>query len=618
MQAVCDCEHPEAALCAVPVNGIVTFYNITVNKAGTHLLSYRHIEIMPRSSPNDPVVEVEYTLRDNGPGFEIVSGPAEALAMPINPGPVNIGNVTGNEPAVLDPQPTCAYSDSQGNTISIGRSGTVVAMPCVDLSDPKPMRVDSSSYCRCDDEECLLGPTRISETRVKFFSILKGNVQAMFDEIGVAKFTDLKTDLARTDIRITCRYGAEDATLAATQEAELDPSFKYVLTPIYVHSNPFTVYPGRLQSLVPIFGPATTLSPGCARCPEGIHFPEEPLAAAVQLLDSAGNELDQCSSTSRFCAAAQSALLYVTLIDAGQDVSSIPVDNLHGTTETYAVDGKAHFENIKITRSNLEYRLRFLAQATNFLSNGLSSKYTIAAESDPFIVVNGPPAKITLVTSPGTATDAEVLTVQPAVGVLDLGDNQLRSDCYDECGGLLNGTCSATVANDMPECAPVIEAELVGARPPSKFLGTLTSVAKSGLASFTDLLIDSGASEVSDCMCSPLGGCTLCHCNKDGLCEDGVCNPPPPFPNYHIRMSLAGATDIYLDVPVFLQRRVSMIIMEGQPGLAVAREPFKTDIIVKVINCAGGFPSKCSACPYVRVSLHAECSLMKSSGDDSS
>ena len=280
-------------------------------------------------------------------------------------------------------------------------------------------------------------------------------------------------------------------------------------------------------------------------------------------------------------------MLYVTLFAAGEDVSATPAGNLHGTTETYAVAGKAHFDNIKITKSNLEYQLRFLAQASTFFGGGLSSNYVIYADSDPFTVVNGPPAKIRLVTSPGTATDAEVLTVQPAVGVLDVGDNQLRSDCYDDCGGILNDTCSATKSNDKPECAPVVTAELVGAKPPTTFDGTLTSVASAGVARFTDLRIDSGALQASECMCPPVGLCAMCHCNADGVCEQGVCNLPPPFPQYNIRVRLVGAPDTFVDVPVTLQRRVSNIIIEAQPTLAVAREPFQSDIIVKVVNCLG-------------------------------
>ena len=46
------------------------------------------------------------------------------------------------------------------------------------------------------------------------------------------------------------RYGTEDPVLATSQEAQLDPSFKFILTDIYVNSEPFTVYPGRLKSLV--------------------------------------------------------------------------------------------------------------------------------------------------------------------------------------------------------------------------------------------------------------------------------------------------------------------------------------------------------------------------------
>jgi hypothetical protein len=148
MQAECDCSHPDAALCAVPVNGIVTFHNLTVNKVGRHILTYRHVEIMPSASPDDPVELRSYTMRDSGPGFEILVGPADALAMPVGPAAVSMGTITGNEPAVLDPQPQCAYSDRMGNTIAVGSAGTVVAFPCVDLTDPKPMRIASDLFCR--------------------------------------------------------------------------------------------------------------------------------------------------------------------------------------------------------------------------------------------------------------------------------------------------------------------------------------------------------------------------------------------------------------------------------------------------------------------------------------
>jgi len=292
---------------------------------------------------------------------------------------------------------------------------------------------------------------------------------------------------------------------------------------------------------------------------------------------------------------APTALLYVTLFADGTDVSATPAGNLFGTTETYAVAGKAHFDDIKITKSNLQYRLRFLAQASTFLSGGLSSNYVIHADSEPFTVVNGPPAKIRLVTSPGIATDAEVLTVQPAVGVLDAGDNQLRSDCFDECGGILTESCSATEANNKPECAPMVTAELVGVKAPTTFGGTLTSVASAGVARFTDLRIDSGALQGSACMCPQVDLCAMCYCNAEGMCEQGVCNLPPPFPDYNIRVRLVGAPSTFIDVPVTLQRRVSNIVIEEQPTVAVAGESFQSDVVVKVVDCTGSIwlPALC-------------------------
>jgi hypothetical protein len=42
---------------------------------------------------------------------------------------------TGDEPAYLHPQPSCAYSDNEKNIIFFGDAGLVVGVPCYDGTD---------------------------------------------------------------------------------------------------------------------------------------------------------------------------------------------------------------------------------------------------------------------------------------------------------------------------------------------------------------------------------------------------------------------------------------------------------------------------------------------------
>ena len=122
----CSCARsyfrPHASgLCAVPSLGIVPFHNLTINKVGRYVLKFRHEEIMPRGEDEELRREI-YTYQDSL-GFGIVAGRAGSLAVVDQPATVFIGNLTGDEAALLSPQPSCAYSDNQRNPVPIGDTG---------------------------------------------------------------------------------------------------------------------------------------------------------------------------------------------------------------------------------------------------------------------------------------------------------------------------------------------------------------------------------------------------------------------------------------------------------------------------------------------------------------
>jgi hypothetical protein len=112
-----ECLATRSGHCAVPSSGIVLFHNLTVNKVGRYVLSFRHEEIMPGDGRR-----VVYTHQDSV-SFQIIPGRAESLAVVDQPSTVFLGNITGDEAALLSPQLSCAYSDNQRNSIPIGDTG---------------------------------------------------------------------------------------------------------------------------------------------------------------------------------------------------------------------------------------------------------------------------------------------------------------------------------------------------------------------------------------------------------------------------------------------------------------------------------------------------------------
>ena len=287
--------------------------------------------------------------------------------------------------------------------VEVIAAGYAVAVPCIDFSDRNiatipPQYLDPPDICACDDEPCILGPTTISEARKWGENLFGGNLLVGFNEEGIAKFTDLNTKLARSDLRLACRFASKDDDLADSPAARNDALLAFVLTAVYVTTEPFSVIPGRLATLMTLSSPADVPSPNCTRCPVGIHFQARPLTAVVQLLDSNHNELALCTSASHFCAGAPDALLYVALYAGATKVSDMPLGNLHGTTQTNAELGKAFFQDIRIAKSNAGYHLQFLAQAYDFYRYGsaLASKRVISAQSEEFIIVNGAPSAIEL------------------------------------------------------------------------------------------------------------------------------------------------------------------------------------------------------------------------------
>jgi Ca2+-binding EF-hand superfamily protein len=554
MQIECDCSHKDAALCAVPTNGYVGFHDVRVNKMGQHKLSYRHVEIMP-----DGTVKT-YTFTDSE-SFTIIPGNTEGLQIVTNPQTVMMGNITGDEPALLDPQPVCGYTDDQLNTIPMSSETFVMAIPCLDFSDTRieslpPRLLDPPRYCPCNDTACHLQLKRVRDVQSFGGATFGGNLIGRFDSIGMARFTDLNTRLARNDLRVICRFTEPDEARLDDPRALADPLFAYILSQDYVITSTFVVYPGRLQRLMPLVGPGNYS--GCARCQHGVHLLLGRLQATVQLLDSADNELVACTPASRFCRGAPTAMIKVRLYDADDNVvDNQPEGNLQGIIEVDAVQGKAYFNEVRVRSAGKGYYLRFHSQGTDFKAGGLTSTNIIHADSEPFAVVNGAPAVIDLDTAaPLIGADAEVFQVQPVLFVRDAGGNIVYSDCYNDCAETIGEQC-ALVSSDTPDsCASAVEVSLVAANDATLF-GTTTVIARGGVVVFTDLGIDSG----------------------------GDCYPPAPYPNYMIQMSLVGIDDLPIDVPVKLERRVSKLIFVDQPKLSVALETFSTDVVVQVVNC---------------------------------
>ena len=562
MTIECDCAHPKAALCAVPDKGIVSFHNITVNKMGDHVLDYLHVEIMPDGEV------VRYTYVDEA-SFTIVPGPAEKLEVVAQPGDVFMGNVTGDEPALLDPQPTCGWTDSQLNTIPIGSDNFMMAIPCIDRTDTRidnlpPRLVNPTRFCECNDEACIKRLRYVKETMSWGAQMMGGNAMGQFDAVGMARFTDLSTRLARNDIRVVCRFAEISPERQDSVEAALDPLFAYELTDALSLSNTFTVYPGRLRRLASLMGPRNSSGVDCSRCPLGVHLLKKPLQASVQLLDAANNEIAECIPDSRFCDGAPNTMIIARLYDSSDSiVGDIPPGNLHGITIANAVKGKAHFTDIRVSASRHGYYLKFQAEMTNFHPQGVTSMSVIHVDSDQFSVVNGVPAIINLISkgtreSPLFATDAEIFIRQPVANVLDQGRNIVFSDCYNDCGGQLTEQCEL-ISNDTPDtCAPIVIVDLVGADS-AMLSGTRSAITKGGVVTFTDLAIDSG----------------------------GDCYPPPPFPDYVLEMSLQGVNGLPVDVHVSLERRVLELQVVEQPALSVATESFSNEIVVRAVNCLG-------------------------------
>jgi hypothetical protein len=492
--------------------------------------------------------------------------------------------------------------------------GYAVAVPCIDFNDPNIANIPPQylhprrDICACNDEACILAPSTISAARNWGANLFGGNLGTGFDRDGIARFTDLNTKLARSDLRVACRFARKDEDLAKLYFAETFLQ-AFVLTTEYIVTDTFRVLPGRLATLIPISSPANVASPNCTRCPPRLQFPAQPLKASVQLLDSNHNELALCTAASQFCAGAPNALVFVELYVGTTKVSDIPPGNLHGSTETNARLGKAFFNGIKIAKSQAGYRLRFLAQAYDFLKYGsdLASKRIITADSGEFIVVNGAPSTIELRVRPNVASDGDPFPAQPVFAILDIGGNFVRSDCYSDCNGRLTSTCSETSASILSECAPKVEVSVVGLKLPTRVFGTLTSAARQGLATFTDLGIDSGVDLPSGCMCgeaSRFASCTMCHCDVDGQCQPGRCLPPPPFPNYLLRASLQGSNNLPIEVPITLVQKVRSMVIVQQPEDSVAKEIFVNEVQVGASNCAGELITTVGAMVTVSLNNH--------------
>jgi len=95
MKIECDCAHEDAAKCSVPQGGIVTFYNFTINKVGTHVLEYKHVEILQQASDSAEEIIVTTQVRDTI-GFSISAGAPSSLAIVDTPLSVDKGNNTGD------------------------------------------------------------------------------------------------------------------------------------------------------------------------------------------------------------------------------------------------------------------------------------------------------------------------------------------------------------------------------------------------------------------------------------------------------------------------------------------------------------------------------------------
>jgi hypothetical protein len=227
-----------------------------------------------------------------------------------------------------------------------------------------------------------------------------------------------------------------------------------------------------------------------------------------------------------------------------------------------------------------------MAQASEFLPGvDVTANTLIYAYSGAFNIVNGQPSSIILVQEPGEAADAEVF--KQATAVLDEQGNVLSSDCYGDCAGQLTTQCTATSHTKRAECTVRLRASIQGTGASAQLRGSPIALAVNGMATFTDLAIDSGIDKESDCMCPSYKGCLMCHCDANRNCTPNVCNPPAPFPNFRIQINLVGFVSLPLEVPVRLRRRVSKMLISQQPMSSVAKEVFSNDIKVTVLDCIG-------------------------------
>jgi len=99
-------------------------------------------------------------------------------------------------------------------------AGYAVAVPCIDFKDPNIANIPRQylhpgrGICACNDEPCILAPATISAAKNWGANVFGGNLATGFDKEGVARFTDLNTKLARSDLRVACRFASKDEDLA--------------------------------------------------------------------------------------------------------------------------------------------------------------------------------------------------------------------------------------------------------------------------------------------------------------------------------------------------------------------------------------------------------------------
>ena len=503
----------------------------------------------------------------------------------MQPGDLYIGTRTGDELAVITPQPEIYFADKFGNAgrlqgLAAGSNDGVTAFPCQDGSASPDQGDVPAGLCLCDKIADCFSRSDANQFSLRTFiidgvetttSLISGNVTppvVTINELSVVRFTELYTYVARSDLRlffIHVQFGA--------------------FTNINVTSDRFAISSGRLKTIRIINDLSTAR--GCHRCPAGNHLAGNAVNVSVSLHDAYDNILAFCNPSSQFCLEHEHALVRAQLFLNGgtRQVSELLTSD--SVKEVTAGNGKAVFEDIRITKAAAGYNLRFITPGKSFPANEpVKIDGVIQVESSIFTVHAGRPTSIHASRAGLVAADAELFLIQPHVEFLDAFQNRVKNHCYTDCGGLLTGEClvDATPCSAHTQITVQIQTDNIVANP--LFQGTKAVSAQNGIAMFTDLQIDlfgdgSTHGSSSSCVCS-VGSCPTCP-----VCYD--VQHPLETVNLMFSTHIDG---VKLDAAqsVVIQHRVQKMNIINQASdnavTVTAQENFVQPLIVEAVSCS--------------------------------